>query len=357
MEKFYVATLNAVNLLGSARVRRLIEIFGSAENIWRAEDSAIKNTNIPTDAVDSFLNFRHEHPDAVEQLIEFCTDKKIKLCSFYDEDYPPLLKEIPNPPVVFYYRGKIEARAERIAMVGTRHNTTYGEKVAQDIASELAEAGLTVVSGAARGIDTCAHKGALKCGRTVAVLGYGISRIPRHETKNLLEEIVERGGLVMTEFSPGTNAAEFTFPIRNRVVAGLSRAVIVIEAGYKSGALITSGLAADFSRDVFAVPGSIYHEKSRGCHELIRDGAMLIKGAKDVLDFYNMPSKKKPVAQIELTGDEQRILDLIPPGDFISEDEILMSIDDISPEEISAIILQLELKNCIIEYTGRYTKA
>ena len=357
MEKFYVATLNAINFLGNARVRRLIEIFGSAEKVWRAEDSAIQNANIPADAVDSFLNFRQEHPDAVEQLLEFCTDKKIKLCSYYDEEYPPLLKEIPNPPVVFYYRGKIEPRAERIAIVGTRHNTTYGEKVAQDIASELAEAGLTVVSGAARGIDTCAHKGALKRGRTVAVLGYGISRIPRHETKNLLDEIVERGGLVMTEFSPGTNATDFTFPIRNRVVAGLCRGVIVVEAGHKSGALITSTHAADFSRDVFAVPGNIFHDKSYGCHELIQDGAILIKGAKDVLDFYNMSSKKKSVAQIELEGDEQRILDLIPLGEFIMLDEILMNVDDISPEEISQIILKLELKNCIIEESGRYTRA
>ncbi len=357
MEKYYIATLNAVNLFGSARCRQLIETFGSAEKVWRAEIPELEEAKLKSNLIDSLINFRQEHPDAVEQLIDFCESKNVKLCSFYDEDYPPLLKEIQNPPVVFYYRGNIKPLAERIAIVGTRRNTSYGEKAAQNIASELAEAGITVVSGAAVGIDTCAHRGALKHGRTVAVLGHGIAKKPLRETKKLLDEIIESGGVVMTEFSPGTNAAEFTFPIRNRVVAGLCRGVLVVEAGKKSGALITSTHAADFGRDVFAVPGNIFYEKSYGCNELIRDGATLIKNAKDILEFYNFPDTKKSAAPLELNDIEQKIFDMIPTGEFITIDEILMNADDIEPEEISQIILQLEIKKCIVEQSDGYTKA
>lgn len=352
MEKYYVAAINAVNLLGAQRTRKLIEFFGGAENAWRAEPELLKQVLSPK-ALESFIDFRQKNPAAPEILQEFCVNKNIGLCSISDADYPTLLKEIDSPPPVFYYKGKLQPDAERIAIVGTRRNTAYGERVTRKISGELAEAGFTIVSGAAYGIDTCAHQGAMKFGRTVAVLGYGISKIPR-EKKFLTDQIAENG-VVMTEFSPGMNANIGTFPTRNRIIAGLSRGVVVVEAGKKSGALITSSYAGDFSRDVFAVPGSIFFEKSYGCHELIRDGAILVKNAQDILDFYNMATKKNS-AEFEISADEKKVFDLIPADDYITLDEILEELNDVELPEIQRIIVELELKKCVAECAGGYTK-
>ena len=357
MEKYYVAAINAVNLLGAQRTRRLIEFFRGAEKAWRAEQSLLEKSGLPPKAFEAFLEFRHQNPDAPQILAEFCANKKVGLCSFFDEDYPPLLKEIDAPPPVFYYKGNLQTFAERIAIVGTRHSTNYGERVTKKISGELAEVGFTIVSGAAFGIDTYAHRSAVKFGRTVAVLGHGISQIPG-EKKKLMAEIAERGGLVMTEFSPNFHANAGTFPTRNRIIAGLSRGVIVVEAGTKSGALITSSYAGEYGRDVFAVPGGIFSEKSDGCNALIRDGAILIRSAQDVLEFYNLAEKKKPanIEPVELTGAEKKIFDLIPAGDYIEPDDILNQLDELETNEISQIILQLEMKNLIINNGDRYTR-
>lgn len=357
MEKYYTAAINAVNLLGAQRTRRLIEFFKGAEKVWRAEPAQLEQAGLSAKVMDSFLDFRQKHPDAPEKLVEFCAAARVKLCAITDKDYPPLLREIDSPPPVFYYRGNLQSAAERLAIVGTRHNTGYGERAAHEISSELAEAGFTIVSGAATGIDTFAHRGALKFGRTVAVLGYGITQVPR-DKKILLDKIAENG-LVMTEFAPSIKPHAGTFPTRNRIIAGLSRGVIVIEAGKKSGALITSTYAGNFGRDVFAVPGNVFYEKSYGCNELIRDGAILVKNARDILEFYNIDaekisSKAEPAA---LDPAEEKILNLIPAGDFITLDEILAEIDDLAPEEIAQIVLNLELKNFIVESGGRYARA
>ena len=356
MEKYYIATLNAINLIGSKTAMKMIEIFGSAENIWRAKLSQFQEARLNPKIIDNLIDFRSKYPDAVEKLIEFCNVKKVKICTFFDEDYPPILKEISAAPVVFYYRGEIISSAERIGMVGTRDATTYGEIVAKTLAEELAAAGITIVSGAARGIDTFAHTAALKVGRTVAVLGYGINRITREQRK-FFDEIIDGGGAIISEFPPNLDGDKGTFPARNRIIAGLSRGVIVVEAGKKSGALITAGFAADNSRDVFAVPNSIFMEQSAGCHNLIRDGAILITSAADVLDYYNFGSKKiAPKVEVELEGEEKIIYDAIPRDDFITLDEILMSVDEIAPDEISGIILSLEMKGYISESDDRYSR-
>ena len=263
----------------------------------------------------------------------------------------------------------LETFAERIAIVGTRNNTAYGKEIAESFGADLAAAGLTVVSGAARGIDTFAHSGALKKGRTVAVLGCGINAKQTVAAKKLLEEISE-GGLVLSEFEPNFPASQITFPMRNRIIAGLCRGVIVVEAGEKSGALITTSFAADFGRDVFAVPGSIYWEQSLGCHNLIRDGAILITSAQDVLDFYEVaPVREEKIPQpvqaakkisnsspIELDETEKKVFNLIPFNESVTVDEILMQTDELEPNEISEILLKLEIKKIIRENDGTYTR-
>lgn len=350
MEKYYIAALCAANQIGGRRIKLLTKFFGSAKAAWQAEKIDLESSGLPTNALESLLLFRQEFPYAPEKLIEFCAAKKIGLCSIFDEDYPPILKEISSPPAVFYYRGNLKPFAERIAMVGTRDNTAYGKQVAITLGEDLAKAGLTVVSGAARGIDIFAHTGALKFGRTVAVLGCGINFYKPSEPKQkLLEEIAEQG-LVMTEFEPRTPPNPKTFPQRNRIIAGLCKGVVVVEAGEKSGALITVDSALDSGRDVFAVPGSIFSQKSVGCHNLIREGAVLVTSAQDILDAYQFVAKNNfespPVA---LDESQKKVLNLMPLGSEISADEILMQTNEVSPDEISEILLQLELKNFIQE--------
>jgi len=257
----------------------------------------------------------------------------------------------------FYYRGTLEPFAQRIGIVGSRQNTPYGQSVALELGEQLAAAGLTVVSGAARGIDTFAHRGALRSGRTVAVLGCGINVVFPRENKNLLEQIAERG-VVMSEFPPQFPPNPGTFPTRNRIIAGLSRGVVIVEAGTKSGALITSTYALEYNRDVFAIPGQIYAAKSQGCNELIREGATLIKSAQDVLNEYDIKLNAPPkvVKPVTLEGVAAKIFDVIPSDAFITEDEILMQVEEVNPSELTGILLELDMKGCVVEETGRYKR-
>ena len=394
-EKFYIAAITAANFLGCRRVLRLMEIFGTAKNIWEVDDIELEKSGLPTSALESLLDWRKKYPDCPEMVEEFCEKRSVGLCGIFDEDYPPLLKEIQTPPVCFYYRGNLQPSAERIAIVGSRNSTNYGTRVAFNLGEELAAAGVTVVSGAARGIDPFAHRGALKTGRTVAVLGCGINKVFPPENKGLIEEIAE-SGLVISEFSPNTQPSVSTFPMRNRIIAGLSRGVVIVEAGEKSGALITADQAADFSRDVFAVPGNIYSESSFGCNKLIQEGANLIKNARDILEYYDVkiepkiperknlfmpnddekPKKKfsakklpeKNISQPKLSDEPKKeraplegifakVFDVIPSGSYVVADEILNSVDDISIDELQAVLLKLELKDYIVEDSYRYTRA
>ena len=385
MEKYFIAAISAANQIGSKTFQQLLNFFGTAEKIWLATPEDFQNCGLKKNATDSFFQFRAEHPNAPEKLQNYCAVKKINLCSFVDEDYPPILKEISLPPAIFYYRGILEPFAERIAMVGTRHCTPYGKNVATKISEELAKAGITVVSGAAVGIDTFSHQGAMKFGRTVAVLGCGINFRESFDKQKFLDEIVENGGLVLSEFEPTMQPQKGTFPTRNRIIAGLSRGVIVVEAGQKSGALLTANFAADFSRDVFAVPGNIFSEKSDGCHNLIHDGGNLITSAKDVLNFYNFTSEKNLFVDSENLSDkkvsdkniseekksakkiltsppvtldeiEKKVLNLIPFDENITVDEILLQADELEPNEISEILLKLEVKKVIQENDATYIR-
>lgn len=368
MEKYFIAAICGAQQIGSARLRKLLDFFGDAKTVWTAEYGELEKVGLPRDALESFVKFRDKNPNAPEKLIDYCDEVGVKLCSIVDEDYPPILKEIQLPPPVFYYYGQLEPFAERIAMVGTRKNTPYGQRVAMEIAEELAAAGITIVSGAANGIDTFSHTGAMKYGRTVAVLGCGIAYAFTGKNGSFVRQIAENG-VVMTDYNPSQRASAETFPPRNRIIAGLSRGVIVVEAGKRSGADITCSYAADYGRDVFAVPGDVYAPKSIGCNRLIRDGGggTLIRNANDVLEFYNWAKNEsidKNIAEkknidsetLKLEGVEKKVFDVIPSGDFISVDEILMQVDEVSPDEISSILLQLDLKNCIVEEDGAYSR-
>ena len=373
MDKYFVASIAAAKDLGNKRLQHLLEVFGSGQAIWHAKAVDLKNAGLPKNALASLIDWRQSNPDAPERLADYCQRKGFGLCSFVDEDYPPFLKEISVPPMFFYYRGKLLPDVERVGIVGTRNNTDYGKGVTLALGRELAAAGLTVVSGAARGIDTFAHRAALETGRTIAVLGYGLNWVYPRENKYLLEEIAERG-LVMSEFSPNVKANEGTFVTRNRIIAGLCRAVVVVEAGEKSGALNTGSWAVENNREVFCIPGRVRDKKSAGCNKLIYEGAKLIRNARDVLEFYNLdaasplspsqielslPSKVETSPsppKVELSAVEAKILELIPQGEFVTADEILDKVDDVLPPELPQILLELDMKGCIIDDAGRYAR-
>ena len=285
-EKYFIAALGGASGLGNKSITLLVNFFGSAKAVWFADVADLHNAGVRKNALEAFINFRANNPYAPEKLIDYCGQHKINVCTFFDEDYPPILKEIDSPPVFFYYRGQLQPLAERIAVVGSRNNTAYGQDIALDFAERFSAAGLTVVSGAAHGIDTFAHRGALKAGRTVAVLGCGLDyKLPK-EREQLIAQIAECGA-VISEFNLQSSPTQGTLVTRNRIIAGLSRGIVVVEAGEKSGALIAADCAKRYGRTVFAVPGSIRSDVSAGCHNLIRNGAKIITSVQDGLGNYD----------------------------------------------------------------------
>ena len=261
-----------------------------------------------------------------------------------------MLREIYAAPVVLYYTGTLEADARRVAMVGARKYSGYGQATALDFGEKLAAAGLTVVSGAARGIDTFSHLGALKTGRTVAVLGCGVDIAYPSENRKLLYDIADSGGAVLSEYEPGTRPLPAYFPARNRIISGLAEGTLVVEAAARSGSLITAEMALSAGRDVYAVPGSIYAPGCAGCNHLIQQGAKLVTKPEDVLEefqIYLPQTSAKPA--IKLTAEEQEIYQVLSFDHALSMDEIMNSLPDGEIANLSYLLLQMELKGIVIE--------
>ena len=279
-EKFFVAAMGNANGFGNRSIATLINFFGSAKLAWSAEIYDLIRAGIKPTPLQAFLEFRKKFPDAPDEVADYCRKHKINLCSIFDEDYPSILKDIDSPPLYFYYRGRLQPHAKRIGIVGSRHSTPYGAATAVELGEQLAKTGFTIVSGAARGIDTFAHRGALTTGRTVAVLGYGLDYKCSKERGKFLAQIAERG-VVLSELNPQLAPTRGTFAIRNRIIAGLCQGVIVVEACIKSGTMITANYTAKYERDIFAVDSN-----SEGCVKLIRYGAIPINNASDVVNKY-----------------------------------------------------------------------
>jgi len=281
-----------------------------------------------------------------------------------DTDYPHLLKEIAVPPPILYYRGKIEKLfGPAICIVGSRAATRAGLLTSRKLASELSKSGVHVVSGLARGIDTTAHKGALEgSGGTSAVLGTGIDTIYPGENRRLLEEIMEGGGAVITEFPPGTPPHRYNFPRRNRLLSGLSLGTVVVQADLRSGAMGTAMWALEQNREVFAVPGPVESPLSRGPHSLIKRGAHLVESAKDILDALNIgvslfkncsdidPVSVKEMIRAERTSIVKKVISALSTEPK-HVDEIV-EICNISPDEILPILLELEIRGFVVSCGG-----
>lgn len=292
--------------------------------------------------------------------IEWLEKKGYGVLTIQDERYPDSLREIFDPPLVLYYAGRIETLSEpAVSIVGARKASPYGRAVAERLARDLALRGLVIVSGLARGIDSVGHWGALKGGKTIAVLGSGLGNIYPRENRPLFEKIIE-SGIVLSEYPSKSPPLGFHFPLRNRIISGLSLALIVIEATKKSGSLISARLALEENREVMAVPGNITSDLSQGVHLLIKTGAKLVEDWHDVVEELPLFWREKLLSvdgdKIRklpaLAPEEKRIYDLLLPDALISIDELAEK-SDLSVSELFYVLLNLELRDLVAQRPGK----
>lgn len=292
--------------------------------------------------------------------MDYIEKNGIKTVCYKDAHYPDQLRNIYDPPAILYYKGELEAAdIDAVAIVGTRRCSIYGLQMAEKLAYDLAEKGITVVSGMARGIDTAAHNGALKAkGRTIAVMGSGFGRVYPEGSESLIEKIAENGA-VLTEYPSFMQPLQYNFPNRNRIISGLAKGVVVVEAAKKSGALITADFALEQGKDVFAVPGRADSYVSKGSNKLIQDGAKLVMDVNDILEELKMESpakdnverpilQKKDAAQPE----EERILNSIRTEKVVHVNDMLEKAD-MGIGELSEILVRLEMKGFVKALAGK----
>lgn len=270
--------------IGPQILMRLLDTFGDPQSVFSASPQELVEVDGVGVALSRRLRSQEARPRA-EEVLEICQGKQIRLLFPEDDEFPRLLKELADPPMLLFVRGELlPSDGLSVAMVGTRSATTYGKNQTTRFAMSLSRGGLTIVSGLARGIDTCAHLAAIEAGgRTLAVLSNGVAEVYPPQNEELAEQIIDNGALV-SEMPPGTKPRKGMFPLRNRIISGLSLGVIVMEAGERSGALITARLAGEQGRETFALPGLVSTPNARGANQLIRDGAILVQEPEHVLE-------------------------------------------------------------------------
>jgi len=356
--------LDALLILNHLRVgpittRRMMELFGSPSAIFSA--SARQLERVPNVSPINARRLREwEKEVKLAQVWDTIKRENIRLLTYRDEDYPALLREIYDHPMLLYVYGELKPEDQQaVAIVGTRSPTEYGKSVARKWAMQLVSRGFTIVSGLARGIDTCAHIGALEGhGRTIAVLGFGFGYIYPRENERLYHKIIETG-VVITEYPYKKYHGKSSFPLRNRLIAGMSRATLVVESRRQGGAMITAHFANDYNRTVYAVPGSVYSTVSAGTNQLIRDGATLVTSPDDICEDFGFlfpEAVRKPLAeqpslfQPRLEENEQRMLDLLAGP--LSLDDLAQS-GGISVEKAATALVMLELKGLVRALPGK----
>ncbi len=346
--------MKMANHLGPARIRTLLQHYGSMREAWHAPERELRGV-LDSRTLRELITVRADVD--VAALWHRTTLHGVRVTCWTDVDYPPLLLEIPAPPPVLYYRGQMtQTDTTAVAIVGTRRVTAYGREMAHRIAFDLAKAGVTIVSGLATGVDGIAHRAALEAGgRTIAVLGSGIDVIYPGNHRDLANRISDQGAVV-TDYPPGTKPDRFNFPPRNRIISGLSLGVVVIEAPERSGALITVDFAAEQGRDAFAVPGPIHAPASAGCLRILREGATLVRNAEDVLEDLHIRRAEavESPAQITLplSDSEHRLLSVMTSQPQHIDDiaaKVNRSIND-----VSGLLMMLELQEVVRNNGGGY---
>ncbi len=353
--------LNLIEHVGPVRMRLLLEHFGDAPKVLQASKSELLRVrNIGDETAGAIAGWEKtvDLAGELKRVQEFGCHVLIQ----GDEDYPELLRHIYDPPIVLYAKGQLTAKDKNaVAMVGSRMTTHYGIETARKLAYQLAYVGVTVVSGGARGIDTASHQGALAAkGRTICVLGTGINIVFPPENAELFERIAENGA-VITQFPFNRPADKQSFPIRNRIVAGMTLGTVIVEADMNSGALITANFATEYGRQVFAVPGRIDSPRSKGYHDLIKKGAKLCEGAEDILsEFeYLFPAGNRPpspgetgvLPALELSENERRVYDSLSHEES-SIDEVIRR-SGLPSSAVIVALLSLEMKRVIKQLPGK----
>jgi DNA processing protein len=349
----YWLGFNRTKGIGPAKIRALIDHFGSLAQAWNANEHQLTAIGIDRRSVQSLLTAREELDlDAELARVEAAG---IKLLAWDSPDYPRYLREIPGPPPLLYVRGDFsEIDQWAVAVVGTRRFTTYGRHITQELVSGLVQSDVTIISGLARGIDAIAHKTALEMGgRTIAVLGSGLDNVYPPENRALAARIVEGNGAVVSEYALGVKPDAKNFPPRNRVISGLSMGVVVVEAGERSGASITAGFALEQGRDVFAVPGNINSPASAGTNRLIQQGAKLVSSVNDILEELNltMIPEQTAVQLVMPESAEEALIISHLSHQPIHIDE-LTQLAELSSAEISSTLTLMELKGMVHQVGG-----
>jgi len=352
--------LNLLPKIGPVRVRKLLQVFETPERILSAKAQEITRVEgFGPDLAGTIANW--ENTIDLGRELRRIQEENLTLLTQEDALYPKLLKEIHDPPLVLYVRGKLTERDHHgIAIVGSRRTTSYGTSVAKKLGFQIAYAGYTVISGLARGIDTAAHEGALASkGRTVAVIGAGMAKLYPPENQALADKIAEQGA-VISEFPVDYPPDKQSFPLRNRIVAGWSCGVVVAEAPLRSGSLITAQQALEQGRTVFAVPGNIDRPSSQGCNRLIQEGAKLIMDGAEVLDEFMTLFPTQPMApkmemaktEVSLEGEEAKVYQAIHSSEtHINE---IAQQSGLPSSIVSATLMKLEMKRLIKPLPGRY---
>jgi DNA processing protein len=355
----YIA-LNMIEHVGPVRVRQLLEHLGDAPSILRASKQQLAHIHgIGLETAEAISGW--EKTVDLSGELERIRNYECHVLTQEDEEYPELLRQIYDPPIALYVKGRLTGKEKNsVAMVGSRMTTHYGVEVARKLAYQLAYLGVTVVSGGARGIDTAAHQGALSGkGRTVAVLGNGINIIFPAENAELFERIAANGA-VLTQFPFNRTADKQSFPIRNRIVAGMTLGTVVVEANLSSGALITANFAVEYGRQIFAVPGRIDSPRSKGCHELIKKGAKLCEGAEDILSEFEYlfppsnraqsPNGTSSLPALTLSETEKIVYETLEEESGI--DEIIQR-SGLPSSTVSVALLSLEMKRLVKQLPGK----
>jgi DNA processing protein len=359
--------LNMLPKIGPVRVRRLVEFFGTPGAVLGAGVDSLRKVEGIGQETASMLRRWEEFADLSGEL-ERIRDMGLSVITQLDDLYPAPLREIHDPPLVLYVKGKLESR-DRIAVgvVGSRRATTYGLTAARKLSFQLAHAGVTVLSGLARGIDTAAHEGAVAAkGRTIGVIGSGLARLYPPENAALADRIADGHGAVVSEFPILTEPDKQTFPQRNRIVSGWSSGILVVEAPAWSGALITANNAADQGRSVYAVPGPIDRASSLGCNKLIQNGARLVLDAGDILEDLNLllpwqpemgpsgeagPGRGRSTSEAGLEGTEKGVWEVLG-NEEMQLDEIIGA-SGLAASEVAVALMRLEIRRLIKQLPGR----
>lgn len=344
--KYWIA-FNCIPGIGRVKFSKLEEYFGSMQSAWQANAAEMKAAGLDAKSISNIVHRRSNIN--IDEILDQLTRYNITALTWHDEKFPRKLKEIYDVPPVLYVRGNLLPDDEwAVAVVGSRHATIYGKEVTRQIVTDLARNKITIVSGLARGIDTVAHRAALEAGgRTIAVFGCGLDMVYPGENMKLAQSIIENGAII-SDYPPGTKPKAENFPRRNRIMSGISLGVLAIEAAKNSGALITTDLALEQNREVFAVPGSIMSPLSWGTNKLIQDGAKLVQNVKDVLEELNcaiIPQQLEFKNTFQLDSVEKSLIDQLS-NEPIHIDEICR-LSNLPIVTVSSLLSIMEIKGVV----------